>query len=84
TEPHGNMRNPLDWLRRRWRFMVCYTILYPAALLPTAWMPRGDLIPRPSLDRIREHFSEDWKRCVDYAEHPVKVSVEQGTSPSRV
>jgi hypothetical protein len=66
-EPYGNMRNPVDWLRRKWRFLVCYAILYPAALLPKALAPKGDLIPRESLSRIRENFAEDWDRCLAYA-----------------
>ncbi|MDX1478030.1 MAG: hypothetical protein R3301_10035 [Saprospiraceae bacterium] len=66
-EPGGDMRKPGDWLKRRWRFLVCYSILYPAALLPASWAPSGDLIPTSSLERIRAHFESDWQACKAYA-----------------
>ena len=67
SEPYGNMRNPVDWLRRRWRFLLCYLILYPARLVPAAWVSQAPLISPESLERVRAHFADDWQRCVDYA-----------------
>ncbi|MDX1407235.1 MAG: hypothetical protein R3330_03850, partial [Saprospiraceae bacterium] len=66
-EPGGDMRDPVDWLKRRWRFLVCYSILYPAALLPASWAPSGNLIPPASLERIRMYFESDWLACKAYA-----------------
>ena len=72
-EPSGNMRNPWDWLKRRWRFIVCYSILYPSLLLPDSWTPKGDLIPEASRARIREHFKDDWQACLGYVQSELKV-----------
>lgn len=65
-EPYGNMRDPVDWLRRRWRFLVCYSILYPAALLPERWVPSEPLIAEDALEQVRQYFSDDWNACLEY------------------
>lgn len=50
------------------RSLAVYSILYSSSLLPEAWTPKEDLIPKEQLERIRSQYSDDWRQCRDYAE----------------
>jgi hypothetical protein len=50
------------------RSLAVYSILYPSWLLPEAWTPKEDLIPKEQLERIRSQYSDDWQQCREYAE----------------
>jgi hypothetical protein len=56
------------WIQKRSRSLILYSILYPSLLLPEAWLPKEDLIPKEQLERIRNQYAEDWQQCRDYAE----------------
>jgi len=71
-EPGGDPRNVLEWLKRRWRFIVCYAVLFPATLMPELWVPKAELIPEESLEEIRVHFQHDWDRCLEYRNAAVR------------
>jgi hypothetical protein len=50
------------------RSLAIYSILYPSLLLPEAWTPKEDLIPKDQLERIRNRYADDWRQCHEYAE----------------
>jgi hypothetical protein len=56
------------WIQKRSRSLVLYSILYPSLLIPEAWLPKEELIPKERLDEIRSRYLDDWQRCRDYAE----------------
>lgn len=55
------------WLQWRRIQLTSYAIMYPAALLPASWFNDVELIPPTQLDKIREHFRDDWEQCRAYA-----------------
>ncbi|MDH3694988.1 MAG: hypothetical protein OER96_10510 [Gammaproteobacteria bacterium] len=67
----SSTRNPQDahvgWARKRLRMLGCYCILYPAAAIPESWTPKQPLINSESLTRIRKTYTDDWKKCREYA-----------------
>lgn len=60
-------------IQRYYRMIFRYLVLYIAYIVPKAWMPKKDLIPKESLKKIREFYSDDWKKCKEYAEKNNKV-----------
>jgi len=68
--PVQEFSGPRVWrrLQKLSRSLVVYSILYPSLLLPEAWLPKGDLIPKDRLEKIRNQYAEDWQQCRDYAE----------------
>lgn len=67
------------WLQKRLRSLLLYSVLYPSWLIPDAWLPEEELIPNEQLERIREHYAEDWQQCLGYAEAvtPPQKSLER-------
>lgn len=66
---------------RRWRriqklsrSLAIYPILYLAQLIPDSWILEGDLIPKDLLERIRNHYADDWRQCHEYADAITHVS----------
>ena len=57
----------VEWWHRRARLLACYLILYPAGLVPAAWVSRTPLIGPQTLAQIQAFFAEDWQRCQEYA-----------------
>ena len=57
----------VQWLQRRARLLACYLILYPAGLVPAAWVSCTPLIAPQTLAQIQDFFAEDWQRCQEYA-----------------
>jgi len=55
-------------VRRRLRLWTCYGILGTAKLVPKQFIDPCPLIDPGSLDRIRNHFAEDWHACHQYAQ----------------
>jgi hypothetical protein len=55
-------------LQRFYRMIFRYLVLYIAYIVPNAWIPKNDLIPKESLEKIRAHYKDDWKKCKEYAE----------------
>jgi len=70
------------WVQKRSRSLLVYSILYPAVLLPDAWLPKDDLIPKEQLEKIRQRYADDWQQCREYAERQNAVSVPD-PAPSR-
>jgi hypothetical protein len=61
-------RHPvLHWIQRRSRMLACYSILYPALLLPESWLAPDPLILPEELEKVRDFYQEDWERCRAYA-----------------
>lgn len=58
-------------------WLLRYSILYGAELLPTSWVPAGQLIPANQLDRIRQAYAENWQQCLAYAEQDSSGIVSQ-------
>ena len=55
-------------VRRRLRLWTCYGVLGAARLVPKPFLDPSPLIDPGNLDRIRNHFSEDWRACQEYAQ----------------
>jgi len=55
------------WLQWRRIQLTSYAIMYPALLLPDAWFDDVELIPKTQLEKIRNHFADDWAQCRAYA-----------------
>ncbi|HXH19200.1 MAG TPA: hypothetical protein VNJ07_08970 [Chitinophagales bacterium] len=61
-------KNPLfSWMQKRARLLACYSILYPATLVPGFFLPNEPLIPAASLEKIRRYYAADWEQCRRYA-----------------
>jgi len=43
-----------------------YLILSLALLVPKGLVPKQDLIPKDSMDKIKEFYSDDWNKCLNY------------------
>jgi hypothetical protein len=63
---YDNYSRWVHWLQRRSRLLACYLILYPAALVPAAWIEREPLIAPETLAKIQDFFAEDWQLCQEY------------------
>ncbi|MBI1422260.1 MAG: hypothetical protein GC149_02255 [Gammaproteobacteria bacterium] len=66
SEAHSRktLRGWLQWRRIQ---LTSYAIMYPARLLPDAWFNNVELIPQTQLNKIRDHFADDWAQCRAYA-----------------
>lgn len=64
----GLRRNTLrGWLQWRRIQLTSYAIMYPVQLLPDAWFRDIELIPQAQLEKIRQHYMQDWEQCRAYA-----------------
>lgn len=53
---------------QRWKKMLPrYFVLYSSLLIPEHWIDEQPLIPDEELQRVREFYAEDWKKCREYA-----------------
>ncbi len=43
-----------------------YLILSLALIVPQKFVPKQDLIPKKSMDKIKEFYHDDWKQCLNY------------------
>lgn len=43
-----------------------YGLLYLAKLLPESLSPKRELTPKTYLNQIKDFYSDDWKKCVDF------------------
>ena len=66
--PEANEHPGLHRVQRRLKLWTCYSILGAAKLVPKALLDPSPLIHPDSLDRIRNHFAEDWHACHQYAQ----------------
>ncbi len=57
----------LKWLQRISKQSIQYPLLYLALLIPERFVSKEPLIPEEQLQCIRQHFADDWQRCIDYA-----------------
>lgn len=64
-ERHPNAM--IHFFRRRWRQLVCYTVLYPGAFIPERFVEKDPLIDPRDLEQVREIYTGDWRKCKDYA-----------------
>lgn len=55
-------------IRRFLKMPIRYPILYMAQLLPEKWISKNELIPGSELEKIREAYTDDWKKCQEYAQ----------------
>ena len=65
--PEAAQHPGLHRVQRRLKLWACYGILGAAKLVPKALLDPRPLIQADSLERIRNHFEEDWDACRDYA-----------------
>src|SRR5262249_42182017 len=73
----------VQWVAQRARLVACYGILYPAVLVPAAWVARQPLIAPELLAQIQDFFAEDWHRCQAYArQQPGASSSVGGDAPT--
>jgi hypothetical protein len=66
------------WLQWRRIQLTSYAIMLVALLLPDAWFDDVELIPQQQLDKIRDHFADDWRQCRAYAQNMAQQQSEQG------
>jgi len=83
--PVQEFSGPRAWRRiqKLSRSLAIYSILYPSLLFPDAWSPKEALISNEQLEMIRNKYSDDWQRCLDYAklnELPSMKSIWHGQS----
>lgn len=58
----------LHFLWRIYLGTIRYSILYIAKILPDSMFDQGPLIEKKELEEVNEYFSEDWNKCLAYAE----------------
>lgn len=63
----GSENKLRHYLRFRTRWLFNHLILYIAALLPGRMAGSEPLIPQDHMERIRNHYANDWKRCQEFA-----------------
>ncbi len=59
----------LHFLWRIYLGSIRYSILYIAKILPDSMFDQSPLIDSNELKEVKEYFSEDWAKCIDYAEN---------------
>ncbi len=67
---HRMFKNPvLHFLGKLPREGLRYSILYAARYLPEPKATKGiPLIPKEELDKVKKYYTEDWKKCHEYAQ----------------
>lgn len=74
-EPKRHPNALIHFIKRKWRQIVCYSILYPSALLPESWFGNEPLINPEDLLAVKNYYREDWDSCLDYAkQHNINQS----------
>lgn len=63
----GSENKLRHYLRFRTRWLFNHLILYIANLLPEHLGGTEPLIPAGHMEKIREHYANDWKRCQEFA-----------------
>ena len=63
----GSENKVRHYIRFRSRWLLNHLILYVAALLPESLAGADPLIPYEHLEKIRKHYTDDWKRCQEFA-----------------
>ncbi len=58
--------NTLRSIKERILIRVSGLFMKMARFAPETWLDNEPLIQQADLDRIREHFAEDWQACYDY------------------
>jgi hypothetical protein len=67
-QPHIRLKSKiLDKLRHFYVATIRYATLYTALLLPDSFFSKEPLTPQPLLKEIRDEYTEDWEKCVEYA-----------------
>lgn len=62
----------LKSLKERVLIRVSGLFMKAARFAPEAWLDDEPLLEQTDLDRIRDHFSDDWVACYDYVEEQSK------------
>ncbi len=68
TEEKYSRKTLRGWLQWRRIQLTSYAIMYSALLLPDAWFSDVELTPKEQLDKISEHYADDWEQVQAYAE----------------
>jgi hypothetical protein len=55
------------YIRYRSRWLLLHLVLYIAKILPQSWVRDEELHSAEYMQQIREFYSEDWQKCLDYA-----------------
>lgn len=53
--------------QRFFRMIPRYVILFSSLLIPNFLVDQSSLIPKKELEKVRNHYREDWDKCLDYA-----------------
>ncbi|HKL37264.1 MAG TPA: hypothetical protein VJ876_00115 [Bacteroidales bacterium] len=64
----GSRNKTVHYIRFRSRWLLLHLFLYAARLMPKSWAGDESLIPPEELERVREFYAEDWRRCQEFAE----------------
>ncbi len=63
----GSKNRIRHYIRFRSRWLLLHLILYAAALMPKSRAGDEPLIPTRQLEQVREHFKDDWQKCLQHA-----------------
>lgn len=61
--------NILHFLWRLYLGSIRYSILYFAKLTPKSFFKKESLIPENELEKVREFYVDNWKKCLAYSEN---------------
>ena len=67
-EPKGGSHHGVaHWIARRSKMLACYSILYPALLVPDKWLNTKSLISSEELEAVRKLYEQDWGSCKEFS-----------------
>lgn len=68
TPPAMPANKVLHWLTYRPWWLFFHLVMYAAAYFPKSWVPKEPLESEGYKKRIRDAYSGDWKKVLEYAE----------------